>query len=263
MQHRQHPKVSVVTITLNNRDALRATMTSVLAQSYPALEYIVVDGQSTDGSVALIEAQSERIHRWVSEPDRGIYDALNKGIALSQGDWIIFMNAGDEFFDANTLRTVFAHPIAPQTVFLYGHHHTRYPNYVIAKTAGELRDFWKGPPFSHQAVLVRSDFQKTHRYNVGNRIAADFELLFDAFQRGHHFQAIDAPISIVAAGGLSDRERLKSTWEHYRIVRAFDHSARVHTHYLVAASMCLLKRGIHGVLPRAWTDRIRQKRHSA
>lgn len=263
MQHRPYPKVSVVTITLNNRDALRLTMASVLSQTYPDLEYIVVDGQSTDGSVALIEAHGDQVDRWVSEPDHGIYDALNKGIALSDGEWIIFMNAGDTFFEANTLRKIFDHTIARQSVFLYGHHHTRYQNYVIAKTAGSLQNFWKGPPFSHQATLVRRDFQQAHPYNVDNRIAADFELLFCAFQNGRPFQAIDVPIAIVSAGGLSDLERLKSTWAHYRIVRAFDRSARVHVHYLGAAAMCLFKDGIKAWMPRTWVDRIRQRRHSA
>lgn len=261
MHHRSCPNVSVVTITLNNREGLRSTMASVFAQTYPAVEYIIVDGQSTDGSVELIESQAQRIARWVSEPDNGIYDALNKGIALSQGEWIIFMNAGDVFFDASTLRTVFANPIAPGAVFLYGHHHTRYPDHIMPRTAGALRDFWRGPPFSHQALLVRSAFQKAHRYNVRNRIAADFELLFGAFQRGHGFQAIDTPIAIVAAGGVSDRDRLQSIWSHYGVVRAFDASTRVHAYYLGAALACLLKQVIAAVLPRSWTDRIRRHRH--
>ena len=96
-ESRTTPLVTVVTVTLNAGPALQATMDSVLGQTYPRIESIVIDGGSADGSVALLEARSDRLAAWVSEPDRGIYDAMNKGITLARGEWIIFMNAGDRF----------------------------------------------------------------------------------------------------------------------------------------------------------------------
>src|SRR5688572_22673033 len=94
------PLVSVVTVTFNAARTLQATIDSVVKQDYPRLEHIVVDGGSTDGTVDIIRANALRLASWSSEPDGGIYDAMNKGAAKATGDWVIFLNADDAFYDA-------------------------------------------------------------------------------------------------------------------------------------------------------------------
>ena len=101
-------KVTVVTVTYNAAESLEKTILSVLQQNYSNVEYIIIDGGSTDGSVEIIKKYSDKIAYWVSEPDRGIYDAMNKGIRKATGEWINFMNAGDLFFHESTLSSVFS-----------------------------------------------------------------------------------------------------------------------------------------------------------
>ena len=96
------PVISVVTVSYNDLAGLRKTVANVLSQSYTAVDYVVVDGGSTDGSVELLESHGARI-RWVSERDGGIYDAMNKGLRMARGDYVIFMNAGDTFHGAETM----------------------------------------------------------------------------------------------------------------------------------------------------------------
>ena len=88
-------KLSVITINFNNRDGLRKTIESVVNQTYNDFEYIIIDGGSTDGSVDVIKEYADRIDYWVSEPDKGIYNAMNKGIDVAKGEYCIFMNSGD------------------------------------------------------------------------------------------------------------------------------------------------------------------------
>ncbi len=102
----ENSKISVITVCYNAADTLEKTIQSVLGQTYPNIEYIIIDGGSTDGSVDIIRKYADRIAYWVSEPDGGIYEAMNKGIKVATGDYINFMNAGDIFYDSNVLLNI-------------------------------------------------------------------------------------------------------------------------------------------------------------
>ena len=93
------PKLSIITVNLNNREGLRKTAESVVSQTYKDYEWIVIDGGSTDGSKELIEQYAEHISYWVSEPDKGIYNAMNKGIRQAHGEYFLFLNSGDSLCD--------------------------------------------------------------------------------------------------------------------------------------------------------------------
>lgn len=99
-------KYSIITINYNNREGLRRTIESVVNQSYKDFEYIVIDGGSDDGSREVLKKYADRISYWVSEPDKGIYNAMNKGIKVANGDYLIFMNSGDSFYDQDVLKNV-------------------------------------------------------------------------------------------------------------------------------------------------------------
>jgi glycosyltransferase involved in cell wall biosynthesis len=103
------PKISIITINYNNLEGLKRTITSVINQTWQEFEYIVIDGVSTDGSAAFIESQSETIDYWVSEPDKGIYNAMNKGIAKSSGEYLLFLNSGDHLYDDKVLAQSVSH----------------------------------------------------------------------------------------------------------------------------------------------------------
>ena len=100
-------KLSIVTINLNNVAGLHETIISVLNQSSADLEYIIIDGGSTDGSAELIKEYSDRIYYWVSEPDSGIYNAMNKGIRKASGEYLLFLNSGDALASDNIVEEVF------------------------------------------------------------------------------------------------------------------------------------------------------------
>ena len=95
--------LSIITINFNNLEGLKKTMASVLGQTWKEFEYILIDGGSTDGSAAYIESQSQYIDYWVSEPDTGIYNAMNKGIKVAKGEYLLFLNSGDHFYENSVL----------------------------------------------------------------------------------------------------------------------------------------------------------------
>ena len=101
-------KLSIITVNLNNKDGLQKTIDSVISQTFKDFEWIVIDGGSTDGSKELIEKYSDYISYWVSEPDKGVYNAMNKGIQVAKGEYLNFMNSGDSFICETTLQDVFS-----------------------------------------------------------------------------------------------------------------------------------------------------------
>ncbi|HZH55525.1 MAG TPA: glycosyltransferase family 2 protein [Sphingobacteriaceae bacterium] len=110
MEKKSHfaPTLSVITVVYNNVKDIARTLHSVLDQSYPHIEYVVVDGGSTDGTLAVLRQYEDRISQLISEPDEGIYDAMNKGLRMATGDYVLFMNSGDELYASNTVEAVFA-----------------------------------------------------------------------------------------------------------------------------------------------------------
>ena len=113
-------RVTIITISYNAVLGIERTINSVITQTYSNLQYIIIDGGSTDGTVDIIKKYADKIDYWVSEPDSGIYYAMNKGIAIADGDWINFMNAGDYFVDRNVIEQIFQHNIECTDNVIYG-----------------------------------------------------------------------------------------------------------------------------------------------
>ena len=99
-------KLSIITVTYNAEQTLERTLKSVRSQSYSDIEHIVVDGKSTDNTISLIKKLEGDKMKWISEPDQGLYDAMNKGIKMATGDYLCFLNAGDTFFNENTVKLI-------------------------------------------------------------------------------------------------------------------------------------------------------------
>lgn len=113
-------KVSVITVVYNGIDYIESTILSVLNQDYINLEYIIIDGGSTDGTLDIIKKYEDRIFYWLSEPDHGIYDAMNKGVAVATGIWIHFRNCGDYFYSDNVISAIFTQIIPNDVTIIYG-----------------------------------------------------------------------------------------------------------------------------------------------
>ena len=127
------PLISIITVVFNGEKKLEKTILSVINQTYDNLEYIVIDGSSKDGTIDIVKKYEDKINYWVSEKDSGIYEAMNKGILASKGDYINFMNAGD-FFTKNNLVSEVVNILASEEIdFLYGDFNIGNNNYQISK----------------------------------------------------------------------------------------------------------------------------------
>lgn len=182
----EYPKITVVTVCYNAEKEIEATMRSVLNQKYQNLEYILVDGASKDTTLDTINQLKEEFSESdiivCSEPDHGIYDAMNKGIDLATGEWINFMNVGDEFADENVLREFFAmaDTKTPNDI-LYGDVIYKYPfgTYYV--------DYHPAPDYSafcHQAMFTRTSLMKEKHFDLNYQIAADRNFLLQCQREG-------------------------------------------------------------------------------
>jgi len=166
------PILSIVTVVRNDPQRLLRTLESVARQKSDRIEYLVVDGASTDATLELIRSHGGLIDRWTSEPDAGIYDAMNKATALCRGRYLMFLNAGDELI-ADVASLVDASP--KECVMLYGRANMLFPDgslsYVKGKRIRSPQRFLKGMPLCHQAIIYRRDVMPS--YDTSFRIMSD------------------------------------------------------------------------------------------
>jgi len=199
------PLVSIVTVVYDDPEGLAKTLESVHSQSYPKIEHIVVDGGSGDETLERIRQFSGQISKWVSEPDKGIYDAMNKGLQMAHGDWVNFLNAGDTYCDSNVLQRIFGSaPIQEKVVFgrsmsTYGSESAlRYADFDLGRPDWYL---YKMP--NHQAVFFHRDFYVTNRYSLNYPFASDTEYMRRAFALGS-FRCVDQVVSVFNLGGRTN-----------------------------------------------------------
>jgi len=201
------PLISVVTVVKNGIETLEATILSVLNQDYPNKEYLIIDGQSTDGTLTLIEKYKERFDQWVSQSDKGIYDAMNKACKMASGDFIIFLNAGDTFYNNQTLSDFIAKITHPEAVY-YGNalyidreNHLEYPRgaafdkYRLSKTN-----------ICHQTIFYPAKVYHTKEYKLNYPISADWAYNIELFKKTR-FIWIDQVIARYDATGISAKKR--------------------------------------------------------
>lgn len=208
--------VSVVTVCFNAVNEIERTIISVLNQTYTDIEYIVIDGGSTDGTKDIIHKYQHRIARYISEPDKGIYDAMNKGIDLATGEWINFMNAGDCFVSENVIANV-----APA---LQGGHDIVFGNTIMVN--GRHMKLSKGqlnpdrfPKIGHQSSFVKTSLMKENHYNTRYIISADFDFLYKMYKEGKDFFYIDTEVVLYNMDGMSSNHRELLYREHCEIKR--------------------------------------------
>jgi glycosyltransferase involved in cell wall biosynthesis len=212
--------VSIVTIVLNDPAGFTKTARSIAEQNYEALEWIVVDGGSSDGTVAEIEKYRQDISYWVSEHDNGLYDAMNKGLARASGDWVLFLNAGDVLADPSVLSRIFSQDVSKFDV-IYGDWIADYLSFKAARHAGAPEDLWQGMVFSHQSLFIRALLVKPLGFRVQYRIGADYEMVTRLFFSGRQFHYFPEPISVTEAYGISHRQMYSAASEHRLIFNSF------------------------------------------
>lgn len=197
------PRLSIITVNFNNRNGLQKTIDSVVAQSFRDFEWIVIDGGSTDGSRELLEQYVGHFSYWVSEPDYGVYHAMNKGIAKAKGDYMNFLNSGDVFADAHVLERVFGYPFGQDLIF--GDWYLQYSNHQDLVNEPEALSlhrllFWS---ICHQAMFIKSEILKQKGYDESYRIISDWKRWLEAVGGGCTVLHIPVPVCIFDCSGMS------------------------------------------------------------
>ncbi|MDU1905351.1 MAG: glycosyltransferase family 2 protein [Dysgonomonas sp.] len=204
-------KLSVITINWNNKNGLERTISSVLSQTYSDYEYIIIDGGSTDGSVDIISRNKDRISYWVSEPDSGVYNAMNKAIRVAQGEYLYFLNSGDYLDSDKVFENIFSEEIHDSFIcgnFIWDRDGvlTKDNSYKSRSWLFSLYDIYSGF-LNHQAFFIHKDmFEKYGLYDEKLKIMADWKLFLEAI--GVHGESVkyrDVDISIYNTDGISSR----------------------------------------------------------
>lgn len=205
-----NPKISIVTVTYNAAESVAQTIESVLAQDYRDYEYVFMDGASKDATVTCIESyrsafEAKGIRCTVqSEPDKGIYDAMNKGIRRANGSWVLMLNAGDRLVDPKVLSDLMAQA-DEQTQILYGNAVLCEAGRYKLSMALPLETITTGMPVNHQCVLVRRELMEQYGFDTKYRIAADYHQLLRCYLDGKTFRYVHRLISVYDVSGFSER----------------------------------------------------------
>lgn len=221
-------KFSIITVVFNNEATIADTVQSVAMQNYPNVEYLVIDGQSTDGTLARLKECGSTVTRLISEPDQGIYDAMNKGILLSSGEIIGFINADDFYASSDVLARVAAVFDDPEVDICYGD-----LCYVRQNDTSAIVRYWRSSDFRpsafevgwcppHPAFFVRREiYERFGLFDLSYRIAADVELMM-RFLEVYRLRAKYLPELLVKmrTGGTSNRNLMNIVKQNGEILRA-------------------------------------------
>ncbi len=213
-------RVSIITVTFNAKLDLEKTIQTIITQDYEDIEFIIIDGGSTDGTIEIIQKHQKDIAYWVSEPDNGIYDAMNKGINKATGEWINFMNAGDGFIGTNIVTMVLSQ-MPNEAELIYGN--TRFIDEsgkeLYIQKGRDVKDFlWKGIGFNHNSLFCKTALMKAHPFNTDYKIVADSEFLIWAQKEGRKFYHIDSLINYFMIGGISHNQAALRLIERWKLV---------------------------------------------
>lgn len=221
-------KISIITVVYNAVDLLEGTMNSVFNQTSDRIEYIIIDGASTDGTLELIKANADKIDKWLSEPDRGLYDAMNKGLDLATGDFVWFMNAGDRLFSDTTVETLLS-SVREDTDVLYGevmlvdeerNHLGTRSELTTQKLPPDLnQDSLKfGMCVCHQAFLPRKNIAPHYALN---NLSADIEWVILCLRKARSTQATGKVLAEYLMGGLSKKQHRAGLSGRYKILKKY------------------------------------------
>lgn len=224
MHTKPNPRFSIITVTYNAGELIENTIRSVMAQTYKNIEYIIVDGDSTDDTLQVVGKYKEHIHMIVSEPDKGLYDAMNKGMELATGDYLCFLNAGDGFHEDNTLQLMVQSITGSKLPdILYG-------ETAIVDIAGRFlymrrlstpehltwKSFKQGMRVCHQAFFTRQTLLEP--YDLRFRFSADFDWCIRMMKKARSLHNTHLTIIDYLDEGMTTRYRRASLKERFRIM---------------------------------------------
>jgi glycosyltransferase involved in cell wall biosynthesis len=197
-------KLSIITINYNNKDGLYKTISSVINQTFIDFEYIIIDGGSTDGSIDIIKKHEHNISYWISEPDNGIYNAMNKGIKAANSEYLLFLNSGDHFFNNNVLIENIKHLQFYELVCFNLMEIGEKPNIISLPNTFRFSDLYLGS-LLHPSTFIRKDlFEKVGLYDESLKIVSDWKFFILAlFIHNCSYLRIDKTLSVFYLDGIS------------------------------------------------------------
>jgi len=209
-------KISIITINFNNLQGLKDTVASVIDQTYDNKEMIVIDGGSTDGSAEYIEANKDKFSYSVSEKDNGIYNAMNKGVKHATGDYVIFMNSGDSFFNRDVLTDVFAEAVTYSDIIYGSTLCCTEPGMAFIRRPHCLEVMQKNriSAICHQSTFIKCSLMKEIGYDERFKLLGDYAFFYYCYQHGYSFQEVNKIISIYDTIGASSNP--KNRWQSYK-----------------------------------------------
>jgi glycosyltransferase involved in cell wall biosynthesis len=233
------PIISIVTVSYNSKGTIIDTIRSVLSQTYPDIEYIVIDGSSSDGTIELIKSFGDKIQKFVSEPDKGIYDAINKGIRLSTGNIIGILNSDDFFYSDNVIQKVVDAFHRDNIDAVYGDvqfvdpvNTSKIVRYYSSKQFKPTKFKFGFMPAHPSFYVKRELFGKLGSYKTDYKIAADFELLARfMYVNQIRCKYIEMPFVSMRTGGVSNKSILSNIILNKEIARACKENG-IHTNYI-------------------------------
>jgi len=210
------PKLSVITVCYNGARFLEQTILSVVGQTYPNLEYVIIDGGSTDGTHDILSKHDDKITRWISEPDQGIADAMNKGLALATGELVMFLHADDYLTHPSVLQEAVAEIKSGYDVHAFPIYFSTNNKLVLRapRCFGWRTNFKLGT--SHQGILCPRDlFREIGLFDPTLRILMDYDFFLRAYRRGKSMQVLGTPLSVMRDTGISSRTDWPSLRERF------------------------------------------------
>jgi glycosyltransferase involved in cell wall biosynthesis len=193
------PKISIITINFNNILGLKKTIESVVSQTYKKIQYIIIDGNSTDGSKEFLHENSACFDYWVSEPDNGIYHAMNKGIFHAKGEYLLFLNSGDTLLNEFILESVSNKCLGDELIFF------NFKNQMIKKETLSFLDFWFQTPYCHQAIFFKKTiFEEFGLYKENLRIVGDWEIILKSLYFNKKYKIFNEDIVNIDLNGISN-----------------------------------------------------------
>ena len=217
----KQPTISIITVVFNGIDTLERTIQSVINQTYNNIEYIIVDGGSTDGTQNLFKKYEANISTLLSEPDKGLYDAMNKGMKLATGDYFWFINSGDEIAAPDILQKIFENQSVAdiyygETMMIDKNNQIIGSRRLVPPNELTWKDLRNGMLVSHQSIIVAKKIAKT--YNINYRFSADYEWLLQALKHSEKIVNTRMVLSKFLDGGLTKKNIVPGLKERFNIM---------------------------------------------
>ncbi len=260
-------KVTVVTVCYNAEKTIEDTVKSVLAQTYKNLEYLIIDGASADATLQIVEdyrplfAEKGIAFRVISEKDSGIYNAMNKGIEKASGEWILFMNADDCFYDGEVINDIFQSSSYEGYAAVYGDGHRADQKGSYYTGAEPIDILPKKMPFIHQAVFTRKAVCQKYRFDETYQLCADYDMFFRMYADGMRFCRVRRIVCRYFLGGASAKQLTTAQNEVIRIKLHFQDRFPVSRKERLGWKADRIVRQLKGMLPPKMMSGLRALRY--